>query len=165
MRVKDELTFPELSARNLQGLEVTVPDAFGGARNVVIVAFQRNHQGLVDSWVPWLERRATTDPGLRFFEIPTIGRLWAPMRPFIDGGMAAAIREPVILQRTLTVYGDVNRITRPLGIEDRSTIAVFLVEKGGAVRWHGTGRFDDDLAAELDTALRSSRRRSARSDS
>lgn len=75
--------------------------------------------------------------------------------------MAAAIREPVILQRTLTVYGDVNRITRPLGIEDRSTIAVFLVEKGGAVHWHGTGRFDDDLAAELDTALRSSRRRSA----
>ena len=79
--------------------------------------------------------------------------------------MAAAIREPVILQRTLTVYGDVNRITRPLGIEDRSTIAILLVEKGGAVRWHGTGRFDDDLAADLDKALRSSRRRSTRSGS
>lgn len=26
MRVTDELTFPELSARNLQGLEITVPD-------------------------------------------------------------------------------------------------------------------------------------------
>lgn len=159
------LAFPVLSARNLQGVDVTLPDAFEGARNVVLVAFQRHHQELVDSWVPWLERRAATDPDLRFYEIPTIGRLWAPMRPFIDGGMAAAIREPVILQRTLTVYGDVNRITRPLGIEDRSTIAVFLVERGGAVRWHGTGRFDADLAAGLDTALRSSRRRSARSGS
>jgi hypothetical protein len=163
--VTDDRSFPTLSARNLQGLEVTLPDAFDGARNVVIVAFARNHQEFVDSWVPWLERRASTDPDLRFYEIPTIGRLWAPMRPFIDGGMAAAIREPVILQRTLTVYGDVNRITRPLGIEDRSTIAVFLVERGGAVRWHGTGRFDDDLAAELDRALRSSRRRGTRSGS
>ena len=46
-----------------------------------------------------------TDPGLRFYEVPTIGRIWAPVRNFIDGGMASAIREPVILQRTLTVYG------------------------------------------------------------
>ena len=32
------------------------------------------------------------------------------MRNFIDGGMAAAVREPVIRQRTLTVCGDVNRV-------------------------------------------------------
>ena len=165
MSVKDDVWFPVLSARDLEGRDVTIPDAFEGARNVVLVAFQRNHQELVDSWVPWLERRAATDPGLRFYELPTIGRLWAPMRPLIDGGMAAAIREPVILQRTLTVYGDVRRITDPLGIDDRSTIAVFLVERGGTVRWRGTGGFDRDLAAGLDRALRSSRRRSARSNS
>lgn len=165
MRVTSPLTFPALEARNLQGVDVAIPDAFDGQRNVVIVAFQRNHQDLVDSWVPWLDLRAATDAGLRFYEVPTIGRLWAPMRPFIDGGMAAAIREPAILQRTLTVYGDVNRLTRPLGIEDRSTISVFLVDRGGAVRWRGTGRFDPDVAKELDTALRASRRRTARSGS
>lgn len=158
------LTFPVLSARDLEGRDVTVPDAFEGARNVVLVAFQRHHQQLVDSWVPWLEQQAASDEGLRFYELPTIGRLWAPMRPFIDGGMAAAIREPVILRRTLTIYGDVNRVTRPLGIADRSTIAVFLVEQGGAVRWQGTGGFDPDQAAELEQALRSSPRRGRRSD-
>jgi hypothetical protein len=157
--VEDGVTFPVLAARNLQGLDVMVPEAFAGELNVVIVAFQRNHQDLVDSWIPWLEERAETDPELRFYEIPTIGRIWAPVRNFIDGGMAASIREPVILQRTLTVYGDVNRLTRPLGIRDTSTISLFLVERGGAVRWHGTGRFEPATATSLDDALRASRRR------
>jgi len=63
----------------------------------------------------------------------------------------------------LTVYGDVNRLTRPLGVEDRSTVSVLLVDPDGTVRWQGTGGFDPDVAAELDKALRASRRRGARS--
>jgi hypothetical protein len=161
--VPQHRVFPDIEARNLQGVDVRLPDGFEGQRNVVIVAFQRSHQDLVDSWVPWLEKRSATDPGLRFYEVPTIGRIWAPVRNFIDGGMASAIREPVILQRTLTVYGDVNRLTRPLGVEDRSTISVLLVDPDGTVRWQGTGGFDPDVATELDKALRASRRRGARS--
>lgn len=160
--MRENRVFPSVAARNLQGLNTTLPDAFDGERNVVLVAFQRNHQVLVDSWVPWLEKRSATDPGLRFYEVPTIGRIWAPVRNFIDGGMAASISEPTILQRTLTVYGDVNRLTRPLGIENRSTISIFLVEQSGRVRWHGTGGFDPSAASELDRALRASRRRSTR---
>jgi len=118
----------------------------------------RNHQSLVDSWVPWFEGRAAVDPGLRFYELPTIGRIWAPVRNFIDGGMAAAIRVPAILQRTLTIYGDVNRVIRPLGIEDRSTIALLLVDGSGHVRWRGSGGFGAPLAQDLDTALAAHRR-------
>jgi hypothetical protein len=147
-------TFPRLSARNLCGEDVTLPDGFDGDRNVVMVAFQRGQQELVDSWVPWLEDRALTDPGLRFFEIPTIGRIWAPVRNFIDGGMAAAIRDPVVLRRTLTVYGDITRVTRPLGIVDRSTISVFLVDRTGSVRWVGRGGFDPEAAASLAESMR-----------
>lgn len=40
-----------------QGLDVRVPDAFAGERNVVIVPCQPHHQRLVDPWVPWLEER------------------------------------------------------------------------------------------------------------
>jgi hypothetical protein len=113
--------FPRTEARDLEGRDVVLPDAFDGDRNVVIVAFRREHQGLVDSWIPWLEERAAHDPGLRFYELPTIARLWAPMRGFIDGGMATAIKDPTVLRRTLTVYGDRTRLTDPLGIGDRSS--------------------------------------------
>jgi hypothetical protein len=147
------IAFPSLSARDLQGLDVLLPTAFAGERNVVLVAFERRHQALVDSWVPWLEEHAGSDPGLRFYELPTIGRIWAPMRRFIDGGMAASIREPKVLQRTLTIYGDVCQVTRPLGIKDRSTITLLLVDGSGTVRWSGVGGFDSGTAQDLERAM------------
>ena len=147
------MVFPQIRARNLEGLDVEVPDAFVGDRNIVAIAFHRSHQRLVDSWVPWFEQQAGSDPGLRFYELPTIGRIWAPVRNFIDGGMAAAIREPLILQRTLTIYGDVNRVTKPLGIEDRSTIALLLVDGSGHVLWRGGGAFAEPLAHDLETVF------------
>ena len=67
--------------------------------------------------------------------------------------MAAAIRDPVILRRTLTVYGDVNRVTRPLGIEDRSTTTVLLLDVDGGVRWQGSGGFSEPVAEALEAAL------------
>ena len=149
--------FPRIQARNLEGLEVMLPDAFTGERNVVIVAFQRKHQSLVDSWVPWLQAQASADPGLRFYEVPTIGRIWAPVRNMIDGGMAKAIGDPVVLQRTLTVYGDVGRLTRPLGIQDRSTITLTVVDRGGRVHWSGAGAFEANTAKGIDAALEAMR--------
>ena len=145
--------FPRLHARNLEGLDVVLPDAFAGDRNVVLVAFRREHQALVDSWVPWLEEQASMEPALRVFEVPVIGRLWAPMRRFIDGGMAASIKVPRILQRTLTVYGPVEALTTPLGIADRSTITVLLLDADGAVLWSCTGGHTEASAAELSAHL------------
>ena len=146
-------TFPTVPARDLQGREVTLPSAFEGRLNVVVVAYRRDHQRLVDSWVPWLEAQAEVQPDFRFYEIPTIGRLWAPFRNVIDGGMAAAIKVPHILARTLTVYGDVSRITTPLGIDDRSTIALFVVDGNGTVLWSGKGGFTASTAEQIEAVL------------
>ena len=145
--------FPCLLARDLEGHDAWLPDAFAGARNVVIVAFQRKQQKEVDTWVPWLEQRAGADPGFRFYELPTIGRIWAPVRNVIDGGMAAAVREPVARQRTLTVYGDVRRLTGPLGIVDRSTVTLLAVDGGSTVQRFGTGAFDAATAGEIDAVF------------
>ena len=145
--------FPHLEGRDLQRRAVTLPDAFDGERNVVIVAFRREHQALVDSWVPWLEARAGLDPGLRFYEVPAIGTQWSPARAFIDGGMATAIGDPVVLRRTITVYTDVRRVTDGLGIDRTDTVWLFLVDATGAVRWRGHGTFASDTAEGLGAAI------------
>ncbi len=144
--------FPTIKARDLEGRDVTLPGAFEGERNLVVVAFRREQQSLVDSWGPWCEERAAADPGFRFYEVPVIERVWKPVRRMIDGGMAAAIRNPEVLRRTLTVYGDVSRLATPLGIIDRSTVALFLVDRTGAVRWTGSGRYEDGEAHDLERA-------------
>ena len=148
------MTFPTLPARDLEKRKVMLPTAFAGDCNVVLVAFQRQHQALVDSWVPWLEQAALADPRVRFYEVPTIGRLWAPVRNMIDGGMASAIGDPVILQRTFTVYGDIRRLTKPLHISERDDITVLLVNRRGDVEWMGAGVFSISLAEDLDHAIR-----------
>jgi hypothetical protein len=69
----NRVSFPQLAARDLSGREVTLPAGLPGERNVVLIAFRRDQQKLVDTWVPWLEQRAAADPGLRFVELPAIG--------------------------------------------------------------------------------------------
>jgi hypothetical protein len=63
------VSFPQLAARDLGGREVALPAGLPGERNVVLIAFRRDQQRLADSWVPWLEQRAATDPGLGFVEL------------------------------------------------------------------------------------------------
>jgi hypothetical protein len=145
--------FPRLAARDLGRREVILPAGLPGERNVVLIAFRRDQQRLVDSWVPWLEQRVATDPELRFVELPAIGLQWEPARRAIDGGIAAAIRDEAVRGRTLTVYTDLRRVTIPLAIGDRSAIWLSLVDRAGRVAWRASGGLDPVTAAALDTAL------------
>lgn len=145
--------FPAVEARSLDGRRLMLPSELGGERNLLAVAFRRNHQGDVDSWLEDFAAAEAADPALRGYEIPVISRRWSPARGFIDGGMAAAIRDPEVLARTLTVYGDVSRVSDALGLPDRSQIAIVLCDRDGVVRWLCRGRRTDAAAAELREVL------------
>ena len=146
-------SFPRIKARDLDGREVMLPTGLAGEWNVVIIAFRRQQQAMVDSWVPWLRDLAEATPGLGFAEVPAIGLAWQPVRSAIDGGMAASIADQQTRRRTLTVYTDLRRLTGPLGIADRNSIWLFLTDRDGQVRWHGTGGWDATTAADLAAAL------------
>jgi hypothetical protein len=47
----------------------------------------------------------------------------------------------------------VGRLTGPLGIEDRSTVALLIVDGSGTVQWSGAGGFDLGATNEIDTVL------------
>ena len=145
--------FPHVAARDLEGRPVMLPDGFAGRRNIAVIAFRREQQALVDSWVPWLEGRSAADDGLRFYEIPAISTMWSPVRRFIDGGMAAAIGVPEVLRRTLTYYGNLTALTSPLGIDDRRTVWCVLVDQTGVVHAIEPGPFSEAAAGRLGTAL------------
>lgn len=147
--------FPAVEARSLDGRRLMLPSELEGRPNLLAVAFRRNHQGDVDSWAGDFAAAERDHPGLCSYEIPVISRRWSPARGFIDGGMAAAIRKPEVLARTLTVYGDVSRVSDALGLPDRSQIAVVLCDRDGVVRWLWRGARSAAAAAELSEALAS----------
>jgi hypothetical protein len=153
------MRFPELIGRNLEGERVALPSELAGDPRIAVVAFERRQQDDVDTWLPWLEQTAASDPGLAFFELPTIGRRWSPGRRFIDGGMAAAIRDAGARRRTVTVYTDVGAVVRALELPGTREIAVLALDRAGEVRGRALGAFDEAKAAAVAAALEACRGR------
>lgn len=131
--------FPEIEARSLTGERCLLPAQFGAPRAVAAVAFRRQQQAEVDSWLPALLELERAHDDLRAYEIPCISRRWGPARPFIDGGMVAGIPDRDARARTLTTYTDVGRVRRALGLRDTSEIAVVLTRRDGRIDWIATG--------------------------
>ena len=145
--------FPQLQARSLEREHFDLPGEFEGRRNVAVVAFRREQQQLVDTWLPFLLALEAEHDDLRVYEIPTISRRWAPARGFIDGGMAVGIADREACARTLTSYTDVGLVRRALGLRDDTTIATVLPGRDGRITWMATGAFSERAGEELTAAL------------
>lgn len=143
--------FPSLSARDLEGTSRRVPEDLEGDPRVLLVAFDRFHQSVVDSWVEALERDAAPRaPRMRVYEIPTISARYRWARSFIDGGMVAAIRDVDVRLRTLTVYTRLDRVLAPLGLSDASEVCAVVLAPDGSIAARAVGRpTPENLAAIL----------------
>lgn len=134
-----------------------LPQALAGDPSVVIVAFERGQQAMVDSWLPLLSELQRLSPGIEVYEMPTISRRWLPARRLIDGGMRAAIPDPETRRHTITTYTDVGVVLEALDLDGTSTIAVVVVDPGGTILWQGLGGYRATLAAELAEAVKTAR--------
>ena len=150
--------FPDIQARSLEREHYDLPGDFEGRRNVAVVAFRREQQQVVDTWLPFLLALEAEQDDLRIYEIPTISRRWSPARRFIDGGMAVGIADREACARTLTSYTDVGRVQQALGLPDDTTIATVLTDRDGRITWMATGAFTEQAGDGLRAALATSRR-------
>ena len=141
--------FPRVEGSNLEGEHVALPADFKGALNVVFVAFKREQQGDVDSWMPFLKSMAVPRPRLRTYELPVLGRGYRFMRSFIDGGMRRGIPDAAVRAATITLYIDKARFREALSLPDEDRIYILLVDQQGRVQWRTDGRFDERAGAEL----------------
>lgn len=144
--------FPDLVGRALTGDEVPLPAGLPAPRTLCLLAFQQMHQGCVDRWiaraegagVPGSPRDMQTGDEACVVEIPVIGTRWRLGRRFIDGGMAASIRVPRVLARTITVYTDVAAVQRALDIPDSRSVQAIVVTPHGAVLARAAGEPTDE---------------------
>jgi hypothetical protein len=150
--------FPEIQARSLEREHYDLPSEFEGRWNVAVVAFRREQQQQVDTWLPFLLALEAEHDDLRVYEVPTISRRWGPARWFIDGGMAMGIADREACARTLTSYTDIGLVQRALGLGDDATIATVLTGRDGRIMWMTTGGFTEQAGAELRAALATARR-------
>jgi hypothetical protein len=147
--------FPRLIASNLEKRSFTLPDDFEGSRNLLLVAFQREQQQQVDTWLREMRRFEELDPEFRFYELPTIQSPNRLVRWFIDTGMRRGIPDLKARSRTITLYIDKQPFLKVLGITDENRIYCFLVNRSGQVLWRAEGGFDEAKAVSLRERLQS----------
>jgi hypothetical protein len=152
---ESELRFPTLKAENLLGRELMLPRDFAGEWNLVFVAFQREQQPDVDTWLPLARRLTSQFPKLRYYETPVIGRFYKVMKPVIDGGMRSGIPDRASREATVTIYTNKEPFRKALGIGTEETIYAFLLDREGIVRWRAQGRFTDESGRSLEERLHS----------
>jgi hypothetical protein len=146
--------FPLLAGRDLENQAVLVPRDLPGEARLLIVAFQRWHQSVVDGWAAALAELSAEHPGLEVWEIPTLSSGYRPFRSFIDGGMRAGIPDAHARRHTITVYTGIRDVQRRLGLPDLDNIHLYLLDKDGGVVWSGSGSVDESQVAGLGLALR-----------
>ena len=129
--------FPEVTADSLAGTKVSIPDSARGKVTLVVVAFLRENQSQLDSWLePFIEKSGNRE-GFTFYEVPMISGGYRIMRFVIDGGMRGGIPEPKH-KHVVTMYGDVDKYLNALRL-DRQYGYAFLLDQEGIIRWQERG--------------------------
>lgn len=152
--------FPDVTGRDLAGHEYRLPSQFPAVVTIAVIAFKQWQQGQVDAWISRLAAEGLPQTPLGrseldrvIVELPVLSGRYQVARRFIDGGMAASIRDPEVLARTITLYGSVDRFCSPLGIVSRETVSLRVVLRDGTVVWGFTGECSEGAVAEVMTAL------------
>ena len=147
-----EGTFPKLTASNLENQTFSLPKDFAGDRNLLLIAFQREQQHNVDTWLHQM-KRFEISPGFQYYELPTLDKLNPVLRWFIDSGMRRGIPDRNARARTITLYLNKPAFRKALNLPDEKQIYAILVGRAGRVLWRAEGDFDEAKAASLQEVL------------
>ena len=147
--------FPRVEGSNLEGKRFALPTDFEAEYNVVLIAFRREQQADVDSWLPFLREQKVVARGVHVYELPTLNRSYRWMRKFIDGGMARGIPEKATREATISLYIDTTSFKNALAISTENRIIALVVARDGRVLWRADGRFSTASGAELSAMLNS----------
>jgi hypothetical protein len=148
------MQFPTVTGSNLQRKKLRLPQDFQGELNLVLIAFQQWQQTQVDTWIPFANQLEETQPGVRYYELPTIQRLNALARTFINEGMRAGIPDPLARERTITLYLDKDALREALQLPNEDDIYVLLLDRQARVLWRAEGAFTPEKGASLAAAVR-----------
>ncbi len=145
--------FPRVHGVNLERRSFTLPDDFDGERNLVLIAFKREQQDQIDTWIATAQRLAQEHTDFRYYELPTVSRSVPLARWWLDSAMRAGIPDRAARDATITLYLDKGAFRDALQLPDEDKIYVLLVARTGRVFWRTEGVATDEKARELQRAL------------
>ena len=147
------LSLPSIQGKALTGKKFEAPADFDARHNLVIIAFLREQQELVDTWIPRMAALEDSLNSFRFYEFPVLPQMNAFTRWFIYQGMRSGVVSEAARERTVTFHLDKETFKKQLGIETENAIHLFLVGREGDVLWKTTGEWDRMKENDLRRAI------------
>ena len=139
--------FPEVTAQSLAKTDESIPDSARGKVTLITVAFLRESQPQLDSWLGPFTERLGSNEGFTFYEVPMIAADYTSMRSVIDGGMRGGIPKEKH-KNVVTMYGDVEKYIKALSLDSQFGYA-FLLDQEGIIRWQEQGFATPETLTEL----------------
>ncbi len=139
--------FPKITGIDLDGKKQELPAVFKNKFNLVIVAFKREQQAEVDTWIKAIEPILKENSNLSFYEIPLIYELSTFSRMWVNNGMRFGIPNEVARKRTITVYTNREEFFRITKMQEDKIYAL-LIDASGKILWKSEGiAKNDNIAA------------------
>jgi hypothetical protein len=139
-------TFPEVSAKLLDGKSITLPSHFIGKPVILLIAYQQKTQFDVDRWALGLTQ---AEVGGALLEVPTIsGFVPTLLSEVINNGMKSGIPNED-WGAVATVYEDSDKIQSVIGNENPQNTQVVVLDKTGKIVWFHNRGYSPRLALEL----------------
>jgi hypothetical protein len=130
-------TFPKIAAENLAGETKNFPQDFPSDRTVLLIAWQREQQAELDTWMEKLQLLKDGAPA--WIEFPVIEDPGAIARAVIDLGMKRGIPNPKIRARVFTLYRDPAEFARQASLPDATRVHIAVVDRRGTVHAVASG--------------------------
>ena len=144
--------FPSLVGIDLLGKERVLPDDFKGTLNVVAVAFEREQQADVDTWIAAIDNITDNYKEVRFYEVPLIYEVSGIGRFWINNGMRSGIPSDAARERTITVYTDRDVFFKTMDMSV-DQISVVLLDDEGKILWRADGPANESIVQSLKTEI------------
>lgn len=142
-------TFPKVEGKNLDGREFVLPRDFEGNLNIVFVAFQREQQLAVNTWLPTATLLEDLYQGLRYYEFPVHSCVNPIVRWFLNRAMRVGIRYPGSREKTIALYIDKNPFCKALDISGEENIHILVLNDEAQIVWRSEGPCDVVKAENL----------------
>ncbi|MCY3660138.1 MAG: hypothetical protein OXG36_14105 [Caldilineaceae bacterium] len=149
----ETIQFPVVAGRDIDGNDFVVPTDFAGELNLVLMAFTREHQYDVNTWLPHARELESSRQGFRVYEVPTLWEMNWLQRKQLDFWMSTGIRDPLARATTITLYTDLQAMQSALALPDFDTIQILLVDRNGVVVWRSAGAFSEAKFEDLTATL------------
>ncbi len=146
--------FPLLHAHDLNGKSWILPHDLSAQKTLLLVAFKRQQQDSVDSWINALELRSPKNH-IAWIEVPLLQRPWKLVASWIDHGMRRGVTEEALRAHVWTTYTNRSLFLKTLGLTGTKSIVVLVVNKKGAILEKVSGDYTKNKAQVVLKALHS----------